>query len=113
MAIRFHPRGHSTERVHMNIPSFSAEASLVSRGVRYQATSDRMADSEVPVIVLQWYCCIMRPTYGGPVVGCRGHNAWYPFASAACGAEAAWNQLSATLVEGRCSDQPQCQGKIW
>lgn len=68
------------------------------------------------IVPQAWYCCIIRQLYGPYqryVVGCRGHNTWYPFAAAACAAEAIVRGDSSTLVDGRCSDRPECYGKIY
>jgi hypothetical protein len=94
----------------MRIPRFTADRSLTS-AAPHRATGpadEPLAEAAQP----SWYCCVMRPSPDAPVVGCRGHNAWYPFAWAGCVGEAAVNQLSATLVEGRCSDRPECRGKV-
>jgi hypothetical protein len=98
----------------MNMPGFIAEASLYRTSEHYKLTRSWDGSAGKQTIIPQWYCCIMRPPepYGAIVVGCRGHNAWYPFAWAACVAEAASGQLNATLVEGTCSARPECQGKI-
>jgi hypothetical protein len=97
----------------MKMPGFTAEVSLYKTSERYQLAAGYTDPAGRQVVIPQaWYCCIMRPFPGAPVVGCRSHNAWYPFAWAGCAGEAAWGQLSATLVEGRCSDRPECLGKI-
>jgi hypothetical protein len=67
------------------------------------------------IVPAAWYCCIIRQLYGvyqRGVVGCRGHNTWYPFALVACSAEALVRGDSSTLLSGTCSARPECAGKI-
>jgi len=99
----------------VNIPGFTAEASLC-RLAGYYKNSVGKADSPTKgMIIPQWYCCIMRYNNNSPiqgVSGCRGHDAWYPFAWAGCVAEAAARGNNATLMGGTCSSRPECRGKI-
>jgi hypothetical protein len=97
----------------MKTPGFTAEAGLYTTTKRYQSVTRWNGRPAKQAVVPAWYCCLLRPYSGGVVFGCRGHNAWYPFASAACAAEGYWNTCSGTLVEGTCSARPECQGKIW
>lgn len=99
----------------MLMPGFGAERSLSGASEPYQLAVGWVRQAAQQAIIPAWYCCIMRwslPFRSG-VAGCRGHNAWYPFAWSACVGEAIWNHLDATLVEGTCSALPECEGKIW
>lgn len=63
-------------------------------------------------IVPQASCCVFRRAAGQVADGCREFDLWYPLASVACGVEGYFTGRSATLLEGRCADLPQCRGVL-
>ena len=54
------------------------------------------------------YCCQLRVPGGGVVIQCNEFKAWAIFAWARCAALGVWNNASATMQGGRCSDMRGC-----
>jgi hypothetical protein len=63
-------------------------------------------------IVPQASCCVFRRAAGLVADGCRDYDLWYPLASVACGIEGYFTGRSATLLDGRCADLPQCRSVL-